>query len=113
MGWLSTEKELEAWSPMPWNMPLESAEMPGEARVTSALTEAEPLARGILEKRSRSTSVWPTGSVSTRLLLSVVTSIRVLAVATCRVVLGVIGTKERTSTVWVAGAMVLAVMVSR
>jgi len=35
MDWPSTEKELEAWSPMPWNMPLESAETPGEESVTS------------------------------------------------------------------------------
>src|ERR1017187_10792277 len=59
MGWPSTEKELEAWSPMPWNRPLESAETPGEASVTRELTEDEP-ASGILEKRSRSMSVWST-----------------------------------------------------
>ena len=30
MGWPSTEKELEAWSPRPWKRPLESAATPGD-----------------------------------------------------------------------------------
>ena len=113
MGWLSTEKELDAWSPMPWKRPLESAETPGEARVTSELMDEEMLSSGILAKRSRSTSVWPTGSASTRSPLVVVTSTTVLAEAICSVVVRAIGTKDCTSRVCVAGAMVLAATVRR
>ena len=70
---------------MPWNMPFESAETPGEASVTSELTEEERLSSGIFENRSRSTSVWPTGSASIMSPLVVVTSTVVLVAATCRV----------------------------
>ena len=63
---------------MPWNMPLESAETPGEASVTTELTDEDRLSSGILLKRSRSTSVWPTGSASTMSPLVVVTSTVVL-----------------------------------
>ena len=113
MGWPSTEKELDAWSPRPWKRPLESAETPGEARVTSELMDEETLSSGILAKRSRSTSVCPTGSASTRSPLVVVTLTTVLAEAICRVVVRAIGTKDCTSTVCEAGAMVLAVTVRR
>src|SRR5580700_3968000 len=60
MGWLSMEKELEAWSPRPWKRPLESAAMPGDARVTSELSVEDALSSGSSWKSLRSMSVWPT-----------------------------------------------------
>src|ERR1700723_3418249 len=57
IGWPSTENEFSAWSPRPWNRPLESAAIPGVERVTSELTEDEALSRGNFSKSARSTSV--------------------------------------------------------
>src|SRR6266700_121527 len=57
IGWPSTEKEFEAWSPSPWKRPFESAATPGEASVTSELKEEDVLSRGNLSNSPRSTSV--------------------------------------------------------
>src|ERR1035441_6924455 len=66
MGWPSMENEFEAWSPRPWKRPLESAATPGEASVTRELREEDALSKGSFWNRSRSMSVWPTGSPSMR-----------------------------------------------
>jgi hypothetical protein len=97
---------------MLWNIPFESAEMPGEAKVTSALTDEVP-DRGIFWNRSRSMSVWSTGSVSTRSPLEAVTSTVVLAASICSVASCVTGTVDWMETLAVAGASVGEVMVSR
>src|ERR1700689_3029845 len=57
MGWPSTENEFSAWSPSPWNRPLESAEMPGDDSVTRELTDDDALSRGSLWNDPRSMSV--------------------------------------------------------
>src|ERR1700732_756612 len=57
IGWPSTENEFSAWSPSPWNRPLESAAIPGEESVTSELTEDDALSRGILSNSSFDGSV--------------------------------------------------------
>src|SRR5271157_4718219 len=46
IGWPSREKELSACSPNPWKRPLESAETPGDARVTNELSSEEELSSG-------------------------------------------------------------------
>ena len=66
IGCPSTENEFSAWSPIPWNKPLESAATPGLASVTSELTEDDALSSGILSNRPRSTSVWNVESSSIR-----------------------------------------------
>src|ERR1700724_942819 len=63
MGWPSTEKEFSAWSPSPWNRPLESATTPGDTSVTSELTDDDWLSSGSLSVRLVSTSVMKTGIV--------------------------------------------------
>src|SRR5580698_1459410 len=57
IGWPSTEKEFSAWSPSPWNKPLESAATPGVDSVTSELTDDEALSSGMRSNSLRSTSV--------------------------------------------------------
>ena len=52
MGWPSTEKEFEAWSPNPWKRPFESAATPGDARVTSELRVDEALSSGSLVEQT-------------------------------------------------------------
>ena len=62
----STENELDAWSPRPWNRPFESAATPGLVSVTSELREEDWLSSGTVMNMSRSTSVWKVGSFSMR-----------------------------------------------
>src|SRR5580704_9027630 len=66
IDWPSTENEFDAWSPSPWKRPLESADTPGDASVTSELNEEDWLSSGTLLNKSRSTSVCPVGSFSTK-----------------------------------------------
>ena len=66
MGWPSTENEFSAWSPRPWNSPLESAAIPGVESVTSELRDDDALSKGSLSNNSLSTSEWKVGSFSTR-----------------------------------------------
>jgi len=66
IDWPSTENEFDAWSPSPWNSPLESAATPGVVDVTRELSDDDSLSMGTLMNMSRSTSVWNVGSVSTR-----------------------------------------------
>ena len=97
MGWPSTEKEFEAWSPNPWKRPFESAATPGDARVTSELRVDEALSSGILSNRPRSTSVCAVGSFSSRSeATSTVTEVD--AAPTFMWTLGVTGKTELTST---------------
>ncbi len=99
MGWPSTEKEFDAWSPRPWNRPLESAETPGDASVTSELSDEDWLSSGSLSNNCRSTSVWVVGSVSTRSApASTVTD--VFACPMTRLNFSSVGTADRTSTSW-------------
>src|SRR5580692_10545942 len=65
-GTATTENEFDAWSPSPWKRPLESADTPGDASVTSELNEEDWLSSGTLLNKSRSTSVCPVGSFSTK-----------------------------------------------
>src|ERR1700730_14520334 len=51
MGCPSTENEFDAWSPIPWKRPLESAAIPGEAKVTRELNDDEALSRGSLSNK--------------------------------------------------------------
>src|SRR5664279_3690627 len=48
IGWPSRENEFSAWSPSPWNRPLESAAIPGDDRVTSELNSEDGLSSGSL-----------------------------------------------------------------
>src|SRR5258708_27867030 len=97
MGWPSTTNEFSAWSPIPWNRPLESAEIPGVASVTSELTEDEALSRGSLSNRFLSTSVWNVESFSTRSApASTVTC--VVDPATSNLMATLTGTADRGST---------------
>ena len=96
IGCPSTENELDAWSPRPWNSPLESAATPGEERVTSELTEEEELSSGSFSIMFRSRSVCREESFSTRSPPVTVTVVE--APPTCRLMTGVTGTDERTET---------------
>src|ERR1700689_507536 len=97
IGWPSTENEFSAWSPRPWNRPLESAAIPGVESVTRELTEDEALSKGSLSNKFLSTSVWKVGSFSTK---SPPASTVTLSEepATLRPILTSNGTTDRTST---------------
>jgi len=79
IGWPSTENEFSAWSPMPWNIPFESAVTPGDARVTSELTEEDALSSGSLSIKPRSIFVCMVESFSTRSSTPVTTTVFVAA----------------------------------
>src|SRR6266851_9137961 len=97
IGWPSTTKEFSAWSPSPWNRPLESAAIPGVDNVMNELTGEDALSSGILSNNPRSTSVWKVESFSTRSPpASTVTF--VVDPATCSVMEALTGTAERGST---------------
>src|ERR1700721_4326644 len=66
IDWPSTENEFSAWSPRPWNRPLESAAIPGVERVNSELTDDDALSKGSLSNKFLSTAVWKVGSFSTK-----------------------------------------------
>src|SRR5580700_11534494 len=103
IGCPSTENEFSAWSPSPWNRPLESAAIPGVDCVTAALSEDDALSRGIRMNELRSRSEWKVESFSTRSPpASTVTD--VVDPDTCRLTLTLTGTTERTSTSCAVGA---------
>src|SRR6185437_9964230 len=97
IGWPSTENEFSAWSPRPWNKPFESAATPGDASVTSELTDEDGLSKGSLSNNVRSMSVCAVESVSSR--SAAASTVTVVAVpATQKVSLRLTGTEDRTST---------------
>ena len=97
MGWPSTENEFSAWSPRPWNRPLESAAIPGVESVTEELTEDDALSSGSLSNAPLSTSVWAVESFSTRSPPASTVTV-VVNPATCSLIATLIGTAERGST---------------
>ena len=98
MGWPSTEKEFSASSPRPWKRPLESAAIPGDDKVTRELSDDDALSRGILSNKPRSTSVWKVEVFSSKSWPAPSTVTVSLEPFTCRVMLTVTGTIDRTST---------------
>ena len=98
MGWPSTENEFSAWSPMPCTRPFESATAPGEASVTSELTDDDWLSRGNFSNSERSMSVCGVDSVSISSPPCSVTFTDSLAAATCNATATFTVTCERTST---------------
>src|SRR5580658_2973149 len=98
MGWPSIENELDAWSPNPWKRPFESAETPGEAKVTSELSDEDGLSRGTLSNKARSTSVCVVGSFSTKSPPFASTVTVVAVPLTFKLTSAFAGTADRTST---------------
>ena len=98
IGWPSTENEFSAWSPSPWNSPLESAAMPGVASVTSELTDDDALSSGNLSNNPRSTSVCDTDVFSIRFSLVLCTSTVVNADPSVSPIFRFTGTADRSST---------------
>jgi len=103
--------EFEAWSPIPWKRPLESAAIPGVERVTSELSDEVVLSKGSLSNKFLSMSEWKVGSFSSKSAAWASTVTEVVEPETWRLTLRLTGTMDRMSTSCAFGANPVAVTV--